>query len=382
VDEARYVLGKRIGEGTSAEVFEAYLIAEDGFRRRVAIKRARGRDWSDVERARFVGEARVASALHHANVAAVLDYGFIDGTPYLVLEHVEGLDLSALRRAANVMPEDVALCIALDVAHALAYVHSASDHHGRPLEIVHRDLSPANVLVSWSGDVKLSDFGVARGTPRRAATQVGTIKGTPAFMAPEQLVAAHLDARADLFGLGCLICFMLTGQSPIERDDQRRRVAAGASPQLSESISEDVRRVLARALAPARHQRHPSAAELAEELGEALLRRLKRDPRTTLINWLARHPLAPNRLGRNMIPELSTTANAAPATTLKIEDTPKTDPPSSRTPSQARAGPATERSALERSARPADPSDDPTLLADDLKDKWSGPKPPAKRPPR
>jgi serine/threonine protein kinase len=337
VVESRYVLSLRIGEGTSAEVFEGFLIAEDGFQRRVAIKRAKSRDWPDEERRRFVGEARVASALHHASVAAVLDYGFMDGVPFLVSELVEGLDLSALRRAANAMPEEVALVIAVDVAHALAYIHAASDHEGRPLEIVHRDLSPANVLVSWNGDVKLTDFGVARGAPRAAQTQIGTVKGTPGFMSPEQLLGAHVDSRADLFGLGCLVHWMLTGTSPVEREDHKRRVTGGATLTLPETIAEDLRAILSRALAPVRHQRTPGgAAQIAEELGEAMIKRLRRDPRSTLLSWLAKHPLAPHRLGRNL-PELLTFTDSPPlpTTTVRIEER-------------------------------RDAGDDPTLLADDV----------------
>lgn len=347
----RYELGARIGEGNSAEVFEGFLISEDGFQRRVAIKKARGRDWPDEERRRFVGEARVASALHHANVAAVLDYGFMDGAPFLVTEYVFGLDLSSLRRAANALPEEVALVIALDVAHALAYVHSACDQQGKSLEIVHRDLSPANVLVSWTGDVKLSDFGVARGAVREAQTQVGMIKGTPGFMAPEQIVGSHLDARADLFAFGCLMHWMLTGSSPMEREEHRRRVMSGAVLLLSEAIAEDLRRILSRALAPARHQRYGGgAAEMAEELGEAMMRRLKKDPRTTLVGWLAKHPLAPQRLVKNVIPGLATITDVLPVpNTVRVED----------------------------------PEDDPTLLADalspTLKTKVPAPAPPKKR---
>lgn len=361
----RYVLGQRIGEGASAEVFEAFLVAEDGFQRRVAIKRAKSGGWGEEERARFVGEARVASALHHANVAAVLDYGFMDGAPFLVFELVEGLDLSALRRAAGSMSEEAALIIAVDVAHALAYVHSASDHQGRPLNIVHRDLSPANVLLSWSADVKLGDFGVARGASR-ALTMVGTVKGTPGFMAPEQLTGAHLDLRADLFGLGCLLGWMITGTSPMEREEERRRVLGGAPLSLPSMISEDVRRVLSRVLSPARHQRHGSAAELADELGQLMLRRLSRDPRTALLSWLAKHPLAPQRLGRSAVtlPALVTGHDDGPGTaTVRVDD--PLDTP-----------------------RYPEPADDPTLPAESIaalhtsETRLEIPRLPPRRPPR
>src|SRR5262249_12636596 len=160
--------------------------------RRIALKRilpeAAAEEW--FLRA-FADEARIASQLHHANVVAVLDFGLLDGLPFQALELVEGCDLAELLASARdelpLLGEDIALFIAIAICRALAYVHSAVDANGATLGIVHRDVTPSNVLLSWAGDVKLSDFGIAYAVRRIEQTRDGMTKGTLSYMAPEQV---------------------------------------------------------------------------------------------------------------------------------------------------------------------------------------------------
>src|SRR3954447_7541690 len=175
-----------------AQVMEAVASGHGGFERRVAIKRLLPQHARDGERRRmFFEEARIGSRLHHGGIAPIFDYGLIDGSEFMAMEYVEGLD--ALRAVSGTtpeivpMPEGIALHITAEIAHALAYIHDLRDDENRALAIVHRDVSPPNILLSWNGDVKLSDFGIARS---RADDQdggaIGGIQGKLHYMAPEQ----------------------------------------------------------------------------------------------------------------------------------------------------------------------------------------------------
>ena len=149
-----------------AQVIEAVAFGHAGFERRVAIKRLLPQHARDGERRRmFFDEARIGSRMHHGGIVPIFDYGLIDGSEFMAMEYVEGLD--ALRAVSGStpdivpMPEGIALHITAEIAHALAYIHDLRDEDNRALGIVHRDVSPPNILLSWNGDVKLSDFGIA-----------------------------------------------------------------------------------------------------------------------------------------------------------------------------------------------------------------------------
>jgi hypothetical protein len=275
-----------------AEVFEAALAGELGFERKVAIKRMLPSAAEDaVVARRFLDEARIASRLHHANIVSVLDLGLLDGVPFQVLELVEGLDGDQLvQRAGGRVPIEIALVIAAEIAHALDHAHHAADESGTSFGLVHRDVKPSNILVSWAGDVKLTDFGIAVARDRAARTEAGSTAGTRGFMAPEQRLRGEIDGRTDVFALGLALHVMATGTNPLHDVTAEIALLEGAPLVLDSSLPADVRTVIARAVAPQRLERS-SAAQLADEIDALLATRQVRDRRRELRTFLAQ--LAP-----------------------------------------------------------------------------------------
>jgi serine/threonine-protein kinase len=197
-----------------AELFKAQLEGEHGFAKLVAIKKILphlATDRSFVEM--FIDEARITAQLDHRHIVQVFELGTDADTPYIAMQYVDGLDVLALlrecARAQIRLPADLAALIARDVLDALDYAHNALDVVGKPLGIIHRDISPGNVLLSWRGDVKLTDFGIARAAERRHKTEAGTLKGKYGYMSPEQVSGSDIDARSDLFSVGILLAEMV-----------------------------------------------------------------------------------------------------------------------------------------------------------------------------
>jgi serine/threonine-protein kinase len=161
----------------------------------------------------FIDEARITAQLDHKHIVSVFELGTDADTPYIAMQYVDGLDVLALlrecARAQIRLPPDLAALIARDVLDGLDYAHNATDVHGKRLEIVHRDISPGNVLLSWRGDVKLTDFGIARAAERRHKTETGTLKGKYGYMSPEQVSGGEVDARSDVFSVGILLAEMV-----------------------------------------------------------------------------------------------------------------------------------------------------------------------------
>jgi len=195
-----------------AEVFEATVHGAEGFARPVAIKRiasTMSRDPSFGQM--FVNEARIASLLHHENIVSVLDFDRDDeGRYFLVMELVQGVDLRELA-GSGTLPLSVIGYVTAEVLAGLAYAHDL-EHQGRPIGIVHRDVSPHNVMVSWNGSVKLVDFGIAKAVSATGASRGGSLKGKLAYMSPEQAHGIDLDGRADLFAVGVMAHELVTGQ--------------------------------------------------------------------------------------------------------------------------------------------------------------------------
>jgi serine/threonine-protein kinase len=197
-----------------AELYKAHLQGEHGFAKLVAIKKilphlANDRQFVEM----FIDEARLTAQLDHRHIVQVFELGTDADTPYIAMQFVDGVDVLALlrecARAQIRLPPDLAAVIARDVLDALDYAHNAVDVNGSPLKIVHRDISPGNVLLSWRGDVKLTDFGIARAAERRHKTEAGTLKGKYGYMSPEQVSGGEIDQRSDLFSVGILLAEMV-----------------------------------------------------------------------------------------------------------------------------------------------------------------------------
>jgi WD40 repeat protein len=243
----RYEILDRIGIGGMAEVFRARAIFEGDGPTTVVVKRilphlSENPDFQSM----FMDEARIAAALQHPNIVRLLDLGRIDGQLFIALEFVDGQDLERIVKTATQrtirLPIDAAIFVTLEVLKGLHHAHTRRGADGAMMGIVHRDLSPANVLVSHEGDVKIADFGVAKAAIRAKQTVAGVIKGNAKCMAPEQIYGSEMDARTDVYGTGLLLLTMLSGRSPFDDDPLPRildRVLKGDIP-LPSAFNPDV----------------------------------------------------------------------------------------------------------------------------------------------
>ena len=219
----RYAITKKIADGGMAEIFLARQVGSEGFERPVVLKRIRPALSADPQfRKMLINEAHIAMGLIHGNVVSVLDLGRADGWYFLVMELVDGWDLATIlgrARAANLLlPLGLALHITAQVCRGLAYAHGRKGQDGRPLGIVHCDVSPENVLVSEHGEVKVADFGIAQAMVNRESSRNDTIRGKVDFISPEQVAGAKVDAASDIFSLGATLYLVATGRRPYEAD--------------------------------------------------------------------------------------------------------------------------------------------------------------------
>jgi serine/threonine-protein kinase len=270
-----YIVHELLGTGGMASVHLAETQSAGGFRKRVALKRLLAHLLDEPELVdAFAREAKLASHLHHQHIAQTFDLGVIEGTYYIAMELVPGPTLRQIVRqcenAAGAIPTEHALDIALQVADALEYAHNLCDDDGTPLEIVHRDVSPANIIISGAGVVKLIDFGLAKVASSRS-TKVGILKGKLGYMAPEYTLG-RLDHRADLFALGVVLHEMLTGRqlfdAPTDADviGQLRAMPIQPPSRWNPRVSPDVDKVVMTALQRDPSQRWQSAKAMAAAL--------------------------------------------------------------------------------------------------------------------
>jgi serine/threonine protein kinase len=277
----RYRIVSRIAAGGMGEVYRAVALGVGGIERPVAVKVMKKDLASEAGFVRmFEEEAKVSFLLTHGNVVQTYDVGRIDDRYFIAMELVDGLTLSALlekcRRLSQPLPQRHAIHVATQALRGLDYAHRARDTAGAPLGIVHRDVSPANLFVSRSGEVKVGDFGIALSALRGTKTLAGTIKGKVAYMPPEQLRAEPLDPRADVYAMGIVLFEALTLARPYSGLDACiPDILAGKHPKPREQnpeIPEELEGIVLEAMRPDREKRPGSASALCGRLEEFALR--------------------------------------------------------------------------------------------------------------
>jgi eukaryotic-like serine/threonine-protein kinase len=273
---------QEIGSGGMATVYQA---VQQPLGRMVAIKALKPSIAVDSQFAkRFEREAHFMASLQHENILHVHDFLKQDGSMFIIMEYVQGIDLFDLLEKRRTLPVDVAAIIALAVARALDYAHFRG--------IVHRDVKPANVMISRQGEVKLMDFGIARDDSQRDLTETGTGLGTPSYMSPEQILGDKLDFRSDLFSLGIVLYQMVTGQKPFVEDDshtvmQKIRLDRYTSPRkLNPLVPRQLEQVMARCMEKLPANRYPSTQALIDDLMEFLASRVRTNHSARLVLFL------------------------------------------------------------------------------------------------
>ncbi len=292
----RYELVSRIGAGGMGEVFLARSLGAGGFAKDVVIKRILPHLASDpgfVQR--FIEEGKLVVRLRHAGIAQVLDMGEEGGVYFIAMEHVEGKDLGELLRVAAAagrrMPVPLVVHVLVALLDALDYAHHATDADGTPLGVIHRDVSPSNVMIGTSGEVKLLDFGIARAAERLQHSTTGAIRGKYGYMSPQQAAGLELDPRSDLFSVGVIAWELLTGERPFDAPsdllilDRIRFHDPGRLRDKNPDVPDDLAAVVERLLAKEPDQRFPSAELAARELRAHMLRSAQLPTARDLAAW-------------------------------------------------------------------------------------------------
>lgn len=284
----RYQLKARLAAGGMAEVWLAEASGAAGFRKPVVLKTILPRYSGDPAFVSMLkNEATVAAALNHPGVVQILDLGAVDDTYFMAMEYVHGRTLravqSALQRQGRAVPPWLAFHVVMAVCDALDHAHNHRDKDGRPRGIVHRDVSPENVMIAFAGAIKVVDFGIARALDATPGRPPDLLKGKYPYMAPERIQATRglgsdADPRSDVYSVGVVLFELLTGQLPFQAADDEAllaRIVAGRPPsprRLASGISEELERIMLQAIAADPAARLPSAAALRDELGGYLIR--------------------------------------------------------------------------------------------------------------
>ena len=273
----RYEIVDVLGQGGMASVYLARTRGPAGFQKLFAIKKVHEHLASDRQfAAMFLDEARIAAALHHPNVAQVFELGEDQGAYFLAMEYLLGehlgMVLRKLGRAEGPAPIAVMARIVALAAEGLHHAHEAHDELGKPLQIVHRDVSPQNIFVTYAGHVKLTDFGIAKATTNEVRTDTGTVKGKFAYMSPEQALGRPIDRRTDVFALGAVLWEAVTlrrlFRSPTDAETLLKvtRCEVPVPSSVSPGIPAEIDRIVMRCLAAAPEGRYATAGELAQDL--------------------------------------------------------------------------------------------------------------------
>lgn len=276
-DRIGYRLVSKIAEGGMGVVYKAHQMGVGEFRKLVAIKLIKERYSAVPEfQSNFVGEARLVADLIHTNIVQTYHLGCVNGQYFMVMEYVNGVNLEEFlirhEELDRQVPVEVAVFIISRICRGLAYAHSKVDALGQPLGVVHRDVNPRNVMIAHEGDVKLTDFGIAKAAKLMYNKEGEVIAGKDGYLSPEQARREVTDGRADLFSCGILLVELLLGANPFDCDDgeeSRHRICELPLPDFRElrpDIDERLNAILLRALARPREERYQAAGEMLTAL--------------------------------------------------------------------------------------------------------------------
>jgi serine/threonine protein kinase len=270
-----YLLQRKVARGGMAELFLADYVREDGFRRKVAVKRilphlAGNQNFIKM----FTREARVAALLQHPNVVQIFDYGNIENAYFIAMEFIDGKNLGeVLKILDRGLPVDIAVFIMSQICKGLDYSHNKEDDTtGEPFKIVHRDISPQNLLISYQGEVKISDFGISKARSEPSLTQAGVVKGKLAYLSPEQALGEPIDHRADIYALGLVFYETLRGKRVYEFNNEVEAIRTIPSIEIAPlkdtipDIPDELNRIVMACLEKQKDMRYQSAAAVHADL--------------------------------------------------------------------------------------------------------------------
>src|SRR5215831_17393005 len=277
----KYYLLERINVGGMAEVFKAKTFGVEGFERLLAVKRILPNIAEDEEFiTMFIDEAKIAVQLQHANIAQIFDLGKVDESFFIALEYVHGRDMRSIfdrmRNKGESLPIAMACYVTMQVCEGLDYAHNKRDGQGQELNLVHRDISPQNVLCGYDGEIKLIDFGIAKAAGKASKTQAGILKGKFGYMSPEQVRGLPIDRRSDIFSVGIVLYELLTnerlfvGESDFSTLEKVRNVEIMPPSSYNKKIPEELERIVLKVLAKDPEDRYQNAIDLHDDL-QALL---------------------------------------------------------------------------------------------------------------
>ncbi len=276
----KYLILDKIATGGMAELFRAKITSVEGFEKLVAIKKILPNLTQDNNLVNmFIDEAKLAAMLTHQNIVQIYDLGSMEGVYFIAMEYIHGKDLRVLSNKSKEkglpLPLEYALHITSRICSGLDYSHNLKDFQGNPLKLIHRDISPQNILVTYEGEVKIVDFGIAKVARKTADTREGLIKGKVAYMSPEQAAGKTIDHRSDIFSAGILLYEMITGVRMFEGADLNvldrvRKADFQTAETIVADLPAEVSEILRRALAKAPSRRYKSCVAMLADLEECL----------------------------------------------------------------------------------------------------------------
>ena len=292
----KYILLDLLGIGGMAEVYRAKQLGQKGFAKQIVIKKLLPQAAQDKEMVNlFIGEARLAAMLQHENVAAIYDFGEIGGSYFLAMEYLSGVDLNTLMKKTRELGEPLeiqyALMIAAKICEGMEYAHRLKDFQNKPLNLIHRDLTPHNIFITYAGKVKVFDFGVAKAEILDNKTQAGVVKGKLSYMSPEQISGEKIDSRSDIFSIGILLYEMLSGKRMYMGDTAtliQKCLTVDFVPlrEINPDLPSGLYTILDKALERDREKRYQNCGQMQTDIEDLMFSMGKRTDAKNLQNYI------------------------------------------------------------------------------------------------